>query len=97
MKNKRYKNSSDLAKDLGLSKEVGQIAEIKTKLTGEILKVIEKKDLTHQDVADSSGVPRSAVTGIVNGSLQKVSLDRLVRILNAVGKTIDIRVKDGRK
>lgn len=94
MKSRRYKNSSDLAKDLGLPKEVGQIAEIKAKLTGEILKVIEKQDLTHQDVADSSGVPRSAVTGIVNGSLQKVSLDRLVRILNAVGKTIDIRVKD---
>lgn len=93
MKSKRYKDSTELAKDLGLPKEAGQIAEIKAKLTGEILKVIEKQDLTHQDVADSSGVPRSAVTGIVNGSLQKVSLDRLVRILNAVGKTVDIKVK----
>ena len=45
MKSKRYKNSSDLAKDLGLPKEAGQIAEIKAKLTGEILKVIKKQDL----------------------------------------------------
>ena len=89
----RYKNSSDLAKDLGIAKEVGQIAEIKAKLTGEILKIIEKKDLTHQYIADCSGIPRSAITGIVSGSLQKVSLDRLIRILNAVGKTVDIKIK----
>lgn len=93
MKSKNYKLTADLVKSLGLSKEQGELAEMKAKLTGEIIKVIEKKSLTHQEVSDLSGVPRSAVTGIINGSLQKVTLDRIVRILNALGKSIEVKVK----
>ena len=93
MKSKTYKNMSDLAADLGLSSDVGLLAEMKAKLTVEIIKVMEKQGLTHQQVSNLSGVPRSAITGIINGSLQKISLDRLVRILTHLGKTIDMKVK----
>ena len=93
MKFKTYKNMSDLAADLGLSSDVGLLAEMKAKLTVEIIKVMEKQGLTHQQVSNLSGVPRSAITGIINGSLQKISLDRLVRILTHLGKTIDMKVK----
>ena len=71
MKSKTYKNVSDLAVDLGLTAERGLIAEMKANLTKEIIKAIGKKELTHKEVSELSGVPRSAITGIINGSLQR--------------------------
>lgn len=93
MKSKTYNSASDLAESLGLSTERGLVAEMKAKLTKEIIKAISKEELTHKEVADLSGVPRSAVTGIINGSLQKVSIDRLIRILGTLGKTVELKVK----
>jgi predicted XRE-type DNA-binding protein len=94
MKSKKFKKIEDFAKEVGLSKERGKIAEIKALLTYEIIKAIDKQDLTHQNVADLSEVPRSAITGIVTGSLQKVTLDRLVRILTALGKSVELKVRN---
>ena len=93
MKSKTYKNASALAESFGLPSERGLVAEMKAKLTKEIIKAISKNGLTHKEVAELSGVPRSAVTGIINGSLQKVSIDRLIRILGVLGKTIELKIK----
>lgn len=93
MKSKMYNGFSDFAKDLGLPMERGLVAEMKAKLTKEIIKDISKRGLTHKEVSELSGVPRSAVTGIINGSLQKVSLDRLIRILGSLGKTFELKIK----
>lgn len=90
---KKYKKVSDLAISLGVAKERGQLAELKSRLTKEIKKFIEANELTHQDLADLSGVPRSAITGIINGSLQKVTLDRLLRILFSLGLKIEMKIK----
>lgn len=90
---KKYKKISDLAISLGVSKDRGQLAELKSRLTKEIKKFIELNQLTHQDLADLSGVPRSAITGIINGSLQKITLDRLLRILFSLGLKIEMKIK----
>ena len=94
MKSTKYKNMKDLARDLGVDPQIGEIAELKATLTKEIQKVITKKDLTHQEVSDLSGVPRSAITGIVSGSLQKVTVDRLMRVLASLGKSFSLKIKD---
>ncbi|MBT7610592.1 MAG: XRE family transcriptional regulator [Bacteriovoracaceae bacterium] len=94
MKSTRYKNMNDLAKDLGLDPRLGEVAELKAKLTKEIIKIINKKGLTHQEVSSLSSVPRSAITGIVSGSLQKVTIDRLMRVLSSLGKSISFKLKD---
>jgi len=91
---KGLKAKMEFAKDLGLPPEYALIANLKTKIKLQIFKIIEKKGLTHQEVADMTGVPRSAITGIINGSLQRVSLDRLIRILVGLGKTVDFKIKD---
>lgn len=90
---KRYKNTKDLAVALGLSEERGQLAELKTKLTKEIIRTLVLQELTHQELSNLSGVPRSAITGIINGSLQKVTIDRLVRILFSLGYTVEMKLK----
>ncbi|RLA59910.1 MAG: hypothetical protein DRQ88_13355 [Epsilonproteobacteria bacterium] len=88
------KAKMELAKRLGRPPEVAIIAKIKVKIILEIIKYIEKKNLTHQEVADMTGIPRSAITGIINGSLQRVSIDRLVRIMAGLGKSVDMKIKD---
>ena len=94
MKSKSYRSITDLAIDLGLSENRGDMAIIKANLTKEIIKAINKKKVTHQEVADLSGVPRSAITGIINGSLQKITIDRLVRVINSLGKKIEFKIKN---
>ena len=92
MKSKKYDSVKEVAKDLGLDPKLGELAVLKAELTLE--NIIQKKDLTHKEVSELSGVPRSSVTGILNGSLQKVTLDRLIRILISLGKSLSIKIKD---
>lgn len=93
MKSKTYNKMSDLTADLGLSPERGDIAEMKARLTVEIAKAVKKQELTHLEVSELSGVPRSAITGIINGSLQKVSIERLVRVLGVLGKKVELKIR----
>lgn len=94
MKSKKYDSVKEIAKDLGLDPKIGELAVLKAELTLEIQNIIQKKGLTHKEVSELSGVPRSSVTGILNGSLQKVTLDRLIRILISLGKSLSIKIKD---
>lgn len=94
MKMTRYKNTKELALALGLTEVDADVAELKARLIKEIIRGLEAKKLTHQQLADLSGVPRSAVTGIVNCSLQKVTIDRLIRLLFALGRNVEFKIKN---
>lgn len=83
----------ELSKKLGISKARGMEAVIKAKLITAVLKAAEKKGLTHANLADRSGLPRSAVTGILSGSLQKVTIDRVLRLLEAVNLVAEVKVR----
>jgi predicted DNA-binding protein (UPF0251 family) len=51
-----------------------------------VLREVDRRGLTHAELAAHSGVSRSAVTGILSGSLQKVTIDRvLLRLVEAAG------------
>ncbi len=87
-------SATELAKKLGVSKARGLEAVMKAELIEAVLKTMAKKRLTHAAVAQTSGLPRSAVTGILSGSLQRVTLDRLLKLVEAVGLTIELRVRN---
>ncbi len=86
-------HSQDLAKKLKISKSRGLEAVLKADLIDAVLKAAKSSALTHAEIAARSGLPRSAVTGILAGSLQKVTLDRILRLVEAVGLIAEIRVK----
>jgi plasmid maintenance system antidote protein VapI len=86
-------SANELAKKLGVSKSRALEAVLKADLIGAALKAVDKEGYTHAEIAKKSGLPRSAVTGILSGSLQKVTLDRILRIVEAVGLTAEIKVK----
>ena len=45
------------------------------------------------EVAEMSGLTRTVVSGIINGSLQSVSLERLIRLAFALDLSVDLKIK----
>ena len=82
-----------LAKKLGISPARGMEAVIKAQLISAVLEAAAAKRLTHAEIAKRSGLSRSAVTGILSGSLQKVTIDRVLKLIEAVGLVAEVRVK----
>jgi len=85
--------SSDLSKKLNLSKARSLEAVLKAELISAVLKASKEQELTHAEMSKRSGLPRSAVTGILSGSLQKVTIDRVLKLLESVGLTLETRIK----
>ena len=88
MKTKRYKSIEDFGKDIGVSPERVEISKMKAKLKKRIIQETEAKGLTCAELAETSGLSRSVVSGIVNGSLQSVSIERLIRLASALNLSV---------
>ena len=82
-----------LAKQLGIPKRRGLEAVLKAQLIAAVVHELDRLGMTHAKLAARSGLARSAVTGILSGSLQKVTIDRLLRLAEAVGLEAEIRVR----
>ena len=93
MRNTKATSPGRLAKRLGITKSRALEAVIKAKLIAAITREIDRRALTHTEVAARSGLPRTAVTGILSGSLQKVTIDRVLCLLEAVGLEASVTVR----
>ena len=88
------KTSADrLAKSLGIPKSRGLEAVLKAQLVAAILREVDRRELTHVELSARSGLPRSAVSSILSGSLQKVTIDRVRRLVEAAGLEADIHLR----
>jgi len=90
---KRTTSPGRLATQLGIAKSRGLEAVLKAQLIAAVARECERAHLTHVELARRSGLPRSAVTGILSGSLQKVTIDRVLRLVAAAGLQADIRIR----
>jgi predicted XRE-type DNA-binding protein len=90
---KRKTSAGRLAAQLGISKSRSLEAVLKAQLIVAVSREVERQQLTHAQLAQRSGLPRSAVTGILSGSLQKVTIDRVLRLVDAVGLEAEIKVR----
>lgn len=89
----RKTSAQSLAKKLGISQAKAAESVLKAKLITAIIKTLDKEGITHAELSKMSGVPRTAVTGILSGSLQKVTIDRILKMISALNLEIDVRVK----
>ena len=90
---KRKTSAAQLAKQLGIPKSRGLEAVLKAQMIAAVAREVGRRHLTHVELATRSGLPRSAVTGILSGSLQKVTIDRLLRLVEAAGLEAEVRVR----
>lgn len=86
-------SASELATQFGVTRARSSEAIMKAKLISAILASAKTFGLTHADIALRAQMPRTAITGILSGSLQKVTLDRVLKIADAVNLVTEIRIK----
>jgi len=86
--------ASMLANTLKIPPSRALEAVIKAQLIAAVIKAASKKGLTHELLAQRSGLSRSAVTGILAGSVQKVTINRVLRLVEAAGLVAEVKVKE---
>jgi predicted XRE-type DNA-binding protein len=86
--------TTELASKLKISRSRALEAVIKAQLIAAVAKIAKKNGLTHELLAERSGLPRSAVTGILAGSMQKVTINRVLRLVEAAGLVAEVKVKE---
>jgi predicted XRE-type DNA-binding protein len=82
--------SGNVFADLGLKNS--DLALAKAELVQRIRSLIEEQGLTQVKAAKLLGVPQPKVSALVRGNVSGFSLDRLFRLLLALGQTVKIKV-----
>ncbi len=90
-KTKYEKSSGNVFADLGLSKPEDRIA--KAELARQISKIISRQKLTQEAAAELLGIDQPKVSALLRGKMAGFSLERLIRLLNVLGRDVEIVVK----
>ncbi|MGH2425549.1 MAG: helix-turn-helix domain-containing protein [bacterium] len=90
---RNYKVSSgNVFVDLGV--DAPEQALAKAELTAKIAQIIEAKGLTQAAAAKILGVDQPKVSALLRGNLTGFSTERLIKFLNALGRDVEIVVRD---
>ncbi len=90
---KKKTSAKKLSELLNISPARSMEAIIKADLIAHLTRVMEKSGITHLTLAKKSGLSRSTITGILSGSLQKITIDRVLKIAEALGLVAEIKLK----
>lgn len=85
------RNSKELADVLGLTDADRAAMEVQLELAEQIGVEIRKSGMTHAQLARLAGASRPRITAILNGNVDGVSTDLLLRILAALGVRVRLR------
>lgn len=81
-----------LARTLGLGAMEAQEWVVQHALLKRLRRAVQAEGLTHAEVARRGGSSRTSVTSILNGNLDNVSSDLLIRLLGALGYRVRVSV-----
>ena len=84
-------SAAEVAKALGLTPADGAKIALRSDLNSKIVEVVERKGLTHAQVARLARTSRTRVTAILNRNTKEVSTDLLLRVLYSLGYTAKIK------
>lgn len=82
----------ELAEALGLGRAESLEWQVQHALLKKLQQVIRAESLTHAEVARRGGSSRTRVTAILNGNLDHVSSDLLIRLLSGLGYRVKVSV-----
>src|SRR5438046_9781081 len=87
------RNARELAKALGLTPADGVEIEIRSDLNDKIIEVVNKRGLTHSQVAKLAHTSRTRVTAILNRNTHDISTDLMLRILASLSGQGTLKLK----
>jgi len=87
-----WETFDDIVKFFELTPEQKKSAELKCDLLIALREKMRKQRLTHEAAAEIAEVPRSALTAILGGNVEGVSLDRILSICLKLGVNWQFKV-----
>lgn len=88
------KSSGNVFEDLLLPDAPGLMA--RAQLTREIAKVIERKKLSRAEAVQRLGIDQPKISALLRGRFEGFSVERLIRLLDALDQDVKIVVKPRR-
>ena len=90
------KSSGNVFLDLGFEPEVAAVMKIKADLRISLEKELERLKLNQTQAAEAIGIGRPALNQLLKGKLDKISIDKMVRMHSRLGKDVVVQVKKRR-
>ena len=84
--------AEELAGALGLPSAEAKEWQVQHALLKRLQTIARSARYTHAEIAARSGTSRTRVTSILNGDLEHVSTDLLIRILGSLGYRVKVSV-----
>ena|SRR5437588_9235933 len=85
--------AEELAAALDLSASDAKEWQVQYALLKKLKQIVQRHHLTHTQVAQRAGTSRTRVTAILNGNIEHVSSDLLIRILTSLGYKVKVLVQ----
>ena len=85
------RGSGNVFRDLG--RENADALQFKTILAAEIIKALDKDQLTLRAAHDRTGIAAADFSRIRNADLGRFTVDRLMSVLNRLGSRIEIKIR----
>lgn len=85
------RGSGNVFRDLG--RENADIDQLKALLAAEIIKVLNREELTVRAAHARTGFAAADFSRIRNAELGRFTADRLVSILNRLGSRVDVKIR----
>lgn len=89
------RGSGNLYADLG--DPDAETKQIKAYLCAKIISVLNQRRLTVREAAKVTGVAAADISRVRNAELGRFTIDRLVRILSSLDRTVEIRVRTAKR
>jgi predicted XRE-type DNA-binding protein len=87
------KSSGNVFADLGFTPAATAELTVKSSLIAAISDTIKERDLTQTEAAQLCGTDQPTLSKILRGRMESITIDRLAAWLNALGRTVEIRVR----
>ena len=87
-------SSGDVFADLGL--ELTEEDRLKIQIAQTIVVAINERNLTQVEAAEIMGIDQPKVSALMRGRLEGFSLQRLLNLVTALGRDVDIRIRRSR-
>lgn len=84
--------SENVFKDLGFSETEAEHLMIRSRLMLEVERFVRKSKLSQREAAKMLGVTQPRLNDLLQGKIQKFSIDSLVKMLSKVGFHVDVHV-----
>jgi predicted XRE-type DNA-binding protein len=87
------KSTGNVFADLGFNNTAVAELSVKSALITTLSDTISKRALTQKEAAALCGTDQPTLSKVLRGRMESVTIDRLAAWLNALGRTVEIRVR----